>query len=118
MKHFCPLCNDVLIKQSSTNFFCPKMIHIKGLEYSSHYKIFSTYPKKSPWGHTNHRQIMIVHPYKVYTYYNNMSILGKFDDDGYVQIIMRNNSEFNIPPILPAKESILLNRVRTIALFS
>jgi len=101
----CPLCNNPIIKDKHHNYACSIPITLDN----------STFPHYE-FNPTLNRIVMIAMPYRIITFLNsqNYSIIQKYDYDAhYFKLGM--NTSFSI---MPATESALLDKIKTILLLS
>lgn len=115
----CPLCGELLISENHhgfTMYYCPKMVDVKEESQfkQSHYWVNCTL----------HRHIMIVLPYKIVSYlnpeYKKYSVIKKYYDEdvSYFYIVFDTEDIGDNVYIQPESEEKILNRVKTIMVFS
>ena len=104
----CPLCSNTLNFDSHWGCWaCPTMVLLSNkADVATHY---SFEPKTK-------RHVMITMPYRVMTW-DDYSLIGKVNDDGKFALIA-DSRKLRIKPIKPKPEKEMLNRVRTILVFS
>lgn len=126
----CPLCGELLISENHhgfTMYYCPKMVDVKdaSLFKMVDVKDESLFKQSHYWVNcTLHRHIMIVLPYKIVSYlnpeYKKYSVIKKyFDEDvSYFYTVFDTEDIGDNVYIKPASEEKILNRVKTIMVFS
>lgn len=106
----CPMCGAKLKYSEGWGcLHCPVEVVLSSKYKQYHYSYADKYC----------RHIMIVPPYRVMTF-KNYSVVGKHEDAGLHQVFITilDTRELNIDPILPNAPKELLNRVKTILVFS
>lgn len=123
---YCPLCNKLLVTRNynliSEASFCHKTITIKSsLLYDRTETLHHFTLERNTNAPFQISYTMVVMPFSIMTFSHNTDFLYKsmiYKHNGSEFKFVCNNLDINIDPIFPAEENKMLNRLKSILVFS